>query len=86
MRLVVALNLEGTLISNAISAFPRPGLKLFIENVLKTADRVVMFTTVPEDHARGLLQIIEGIVSYRPVSPLTWSLCHTQARRRIYQQ
>jgi hypothetical protein len=31
MRLVVALNLEGTLISNAISAFPRPGLKLFIE-------------------------------------------------------
>jgi TFIIF-interacting CTD phosphatase-like protein len=60
MRLVVALNLEGTLISNAISAFPRPGLKLFIENVLKTADRVVMFTTVPEDHARGLLQIIEG--------------------------
>ena len=60
MRLVVALDLEGTLISNAISAFPRPGLKLFIENVLKTADRVVMFTTVPEDHARGLLQIIEG--------------------------
>ena len=27
MRLVVALDLEGTLISNAVSAFPRLGLK-----------------------------------------------------------
>lgn len=60
MRLVVALDLEGTLISNATSAFPRPGLKLFIESVLKMADRVVMFTTVPEDRARKLLQIIES--------------------------
>jgi hypothetical protein len=82
MRLVVALDLEGTLISNAISAFPRPGLKLFIENVLKTADRVVMFTTIPEDYCR----LLKARVSYRPASPLPWSLCHTQARRRIYQQ
>jgi hypothetical protein len=60
MRLVVALDLEGTLISNPISAFPRPGLKQFSEGLLKAADRVVMFATGPEDHTRRLLQIIEG--------------------------
>jgi hypothetical protein len=60
MRLVVALDLEGTLISNAVSAFPRPGLKRFIEFTLKVADRVVMFTTVREERARELLQLIEN--------------------------
>jgi len=60
MRLVVALDLEETLISNAVSAFPRPGLKRFVEFALKVADRVVMFTIVREERARDLLQQIEN--------------------------
>jgi len=60
MRLIVALDLEGTLISNAVSAFPRPGLKRFVESAQNIADRVVMFTTVREERARELLQLIES--------------------------
>jgi len=60
MRLVIALDLEGTLISNAVSAFPRPGLRPFVESALEVADRVVMFTTVRAERARELLQLIEN--------------------------
>lgn len=45
---ILALDLEGTLISNAISQIPRPGLFLFLENVRAQFEELVMFTTVPE--------------------------------------
>ncbi len=85
MRLVVALDLEGTLISNATSAFPRPGLKQFIEIILKAADRVVMFTTVPEDRARKLLQIIEGEGSLPAgfAAAVKFGRCHINPSMRV---
>lgn len=60
MSVIVALDLEGTLVSSAVSAFPRPGLRRFVERVLACADRVVMFTSVPERRARPLLAILEA--------------------------
>lgn len=46
---VIALDLEGTLISNAISQIPRPGLHHFLEACRNLCGRVVIFTTVKED-------------------------------------
>ena len=42
----IALDLEGTLISNAMSQIPRPGLFSFLEECRRLVERVVMFTTV----------------------------------------
>ena len=44
----IALDLEGTLISNAMSQIPRPGLFSFLEECRRLVERVVMFTTVSE--------------------------------------
>ena len=46
----LALDLEGTLISNAMSQFPRNGLYDFLETcwLMFGADNIVMFTTVDE--------------------------------------
>jgi hypothetical protein len=38
--IVIALDLEGTLISNAVSQFPRPGLYSFLEYCSKNFCRV----------------------------------------------
>ncbi len=45
---VIALDLEGTLISNAHSQIPQPGLRRFLESCKELVGRVVMFTTVDE--------------------------------------
>ncbi|WP_238978873.1 NIF family HAD-type phosphatase, partial [Novilysobacter arseniciresistens] len=56
---VLALDLEGTLISNAVSQIPRPGLTDFLTECRALFPRIVIFTTVREPlfrHiARGLL-------------------------------
>jgi hypothetical protein len=54
----LALDLEGTLISNAISAFPRPGLYGFLSFCRETFDRVVIFTSVPETTSKRLIGIL----------------------------
>lgn len=46
---VIALDLEGTLISNAMSQIARPGLHDFLEACRNLCSRVVIFTTVKED-------------------------------------
>lgn len=43
---VIALDLESTLISNAMSQIARPGLHDFLEESRRLCDRVVIFTTV----------------------------------------
>ncbi|XNX71232.1 NIF family HAD-type phosphatase [Stenotrophomonas maltophilia] len=43
---ILALDLEGTLISNAVSQIPRPGLRDFLDYARTTFDEVVLFTTV----------------------------------------
>jgi len=55
---ILALDLEGTLISNAISQIPRPGLHQFLENALCQFEQLVMFTTVPEDRFRSIAALL----------------------------
>lgn len=52
---VLALDLEGTLISSAVSQFPRPGLREFLAWALGAFQRVVVFTSVRAEVARRVL-------------------------------
>lgn len=58
----LALDLEGTLISNAVSQIPRPGLHRFLELCQIMFNEVVVFTTVPESRFRDIaaLLVCEG--------------------------
>ena len=60
---VLALDLEGTLISNAMSQIPRPGLYGFLERCRVLFPRVVMFTTVKEESFRAVARLLvdEGL-------------------------
>lgn len=60
---VLALDLEGTLISNAMSQIPRPGLHHFLSRCKELFPRVVMFTTVKEDRFRSIARLLveEGV-------------------------
>ncbi len=53
---VLALDLEGTLISNAVSQIPRPGLNDFLERCADAFPRLVMFTAVSEARFRDIAQ------------------------------
>ncbi|WP_232767659.1 MULTISPECIES: NIF family HAD-type phosphatase [unclassified Stenotrophomonas] len=55
---ILALDLEGTLISNAISQIPRPGLCRFLEDVRTRFDRLMIFTTVPEERFRTIATLL----------------------------
>jgi NLI interacting factor-like phosphatase len=52
---VLALDLERTLIDNALSARPRPGLSAFLAFCHERFRRVAVFTTVEESDAREVL-------------------------------
>jgi hypothetical protein len=52
---VLALDLERTLIDNALSGRPRPGLREFLEFCDERFGRVVIYTTVEEADAREVL-------------------------------
>lgn len=55
---ILALDLEGTLISNAISQIPRPDLHQFLEIVRLSFDQLVVFTTVPEERFRSIALLL----------------------------
>lgn len=55
---ILALDLEGTLISNAISQIPVPGLYWFLEEIHALFDQLAMFTTVPEDRFRSIAALL----------------------------
>ena len=63
----VALDLEGTLIVNAMDARPRTGLAAFLEFCDQHFDRVAIFTTVDEPAARSIVNDLadRGVVSLR---------------------
>lgn len=52
--IILALDLEGTLISNAVSQIPRPGLSAFLEQCRQLFSRIVMFTSVDEARFRQI--------------------------------
>ena len=60
---ILAMDLEGTLISNAVSQIPRPGLLPFLEYMKIQFNQLVIFTTVPEPLARRIcgLLVTEGV-------------------------
>ncbi|MDQ0572564.1 hypothetical protein QFZ42_004398 [Variovorax paradoxus] len=55
---VLALDLEGTLISNAMSQIPRPGLAEFLNRCAELFPRIVMFTTVKEERFRKIARLL----------------------------
>lgn len=55
---VLALDLEGTLISNAMSQIPRPNLFEFLARCHALFPRVVMFTTVKEPRFRDIARLL----------------------------
>jgi hypothetical protein len=74
---VLALDLEGTLISNAMSQIPRPGLYEFLERVKTMFERVVIFTTVKEYRFRPIAQglVQEGLAPtwFADIENIEWS-------------
>ncbi|MCG8050198.1 MAG: hypothetical protein JAY94_04380 [Candidatus Thiodiazotropha endolucinida] len=56
----IALELEGSLISNALSQFPRPGLWAFLDYCVKRFDRLVLFTCVNEERVRNIRNTLES--------------------------
>lgn len=73
---VLALDLEGTLISNAMSQIPRPGLANFLTRCAEIFPRIVMFTTVKEDRFRTIARLLvdEGVAPdwFSDVEYITW--------------
>lgn len=55
---ILALDLEGTLISNAMSQIPRPGLFAFLKRCREIFPRIVAFTTVKEDRFRNIARLL----------------------------
>lgn len=61
---VIALDLEGTLLSNAVSQIPRPGLYAFLAACKAITPRVVIYTTVSEERFR---EMANALVSEKAV-------------------
>src|SRR4051812_40492716 len=58
MFTTLALDLEGTLISNAMSQIPRPGLRAFLERCGLLFARVVIYTAVAEPRFRAIAALL----------------------------
>ena len=73
---VLALDLEGTLISNAMSQIPRPGLLDFLSQCKEFFPRVVVFTTVKEELFRRIASLLveENLAPswFADVEYITW--------------
>lgn len=74
---VLALDLEGTLISNAVSMFVRPGLARFLALCRPLFERVVLFTTVKEPRFRQIAAtlVAEGSAPrwFADIEYISWS-------------
>lgn len=58
MITTIALDLEGVLISSAVSVFPRPGLAAFMDQCAALVPRVVLFSAVAPARSRRILQLL----------------------------
>lgn len=66
---VLALDLEGTLVSNAVSCLPRPGLRAFLEWCFASFERVVLFTYVNPERARRVVEELAALGDIPPETP-----------------
>lgn len=73
---VLCLDLEGTLISNAISQFPRPDLIVFLDACRLLFERVAIYTSVPEKTFRQIAAVLvnEGVapVWFSNIEYINW--------------
>lgn len=60
MKIVLALDLEGTLISNGVSQIPRPGLYPFLEDICEITPEIVIFTTLSRELTRQIQGTLTG--------------------------
>ena len=51
---MLALDLEGTLVSNAVSQIARPGLHESLEFCRRAVPRIVIYSSVPQDKVRAV--------------------------------
>lgn len=74
---ILALDLEGTLISNAMSQIPRPGLFEFLTSAQNYFQRIVIFTTISENKFRSIADILvkEGTAPawFSEIEYVNWS-------------
>jgi|GEM_PF-279651 hypothetical protein len=74
---VLALDLEGTLISNAVSQIPRPGLWGFLEFCRQAVPRLVLYTSVSEEKVREITArlVADGAVPpwFQEIDCIKWS-------------
>lgn len=57
---ILALDLEATLISDAMVPYPRPGLWDFLTFCTRNFERIVLFTCVASDDAEEVIQDLTG--------------------------
>lgn len=62
LKMLLCMDLEGTLISNAVSQIPRPGLYTFLESVSEVCD-LMLYTSVSSERVNAIrnLLIEEGV-------------------------
>ncbi len=53
---VIALDLEGTLISNAVSQFPRPGVRKFLDFCRRSFQSIYLYTAVRDEVCGPILK------------------------------
>lgn len=74
---ILALDLEGTLISNAMSQIVRPYLKYFLEEVNVEFDKIVIYTAVSEEKYNEILSLLLKEQSvpewFKEVEYIKWS-------------
>jgi hypothetical protein len=71
---LLCMDLEGTLISNAVSQIPRPGLYAFLESVAEVCD-LMLYTSVSSERVNAIRNLLvkEGVA---PAWFLGLSVCH----------
>lgn len=57
MRMLLCLDLEGTLISNAVSQIPRPNLHQFLQQAAEICD-LMIYTSVSEKRVNAIQQLL----------------------------
>jgi hypothetical protein len=77
---VIALDLEGTLISNAVSQIARPGLLEFLDFCQAVVPRIVMYTSVYEVKFRDISKMLadERLVPewFKTIEYVNWTGRH----------
>jgi len=73
-KTLLCMDLEGTLISNAVSQIPRPGLYAFLESVAEVCD-LMLYTSVSPERVNAIRNLLvrEGVA---PAWFLDLSVCH----------